>query len=215
MVEIVEEEHSEAPQTSEVCEDNKDLGSFTCEICIEPISCTQKFKNHMKNCFLHSYCLDCIAKYIEAKIEEYNAPDIICPGLDCAELLDPLECQSLLPARVFDKWCNARCESTISEYRSAHCPFEDCSALILNECGEEVMKSMCPNCKKWLCFDCQVSWHAGYRCDETGQARDENDLLAGELIEKMNWKRCPVCKHGVERSSGCPQMRCRCRQSFC
>ncbi|KAL5728492.1 RBR-type E3 ubiquitin transferase [Ranunculus cassubicifolius] len=106
-------------------EEQENDSSFTCEICIEPDSSAQKFKNHNSKCSHNSYCSDCIAKYIEF------------PVLDCEELLEPLKCNSILPQKLLIRWCNVLCESTVSEYERVHCPFQDCSTLILNECGEK------------------------------------------------------------------------------
>ncbi|KAJ0092321.1 hypothetical protein Patl1_26638 [Pistacia atlantica] len=54
-----------------------DDASFTCEICIEPVLTNKKFKN--KNHCAHSFCKECIAKYIELKIEDHVA-SVQCPG---------------------------------------------------------------------------------------------------------------------------------------
>ncbi|KAJ0034976.1 hypothetical protein Pint_26010 [Pistacia integerrima] len=51
--------------------------SFTCEICIEPVLTNKKFKN--KNHCAHSFCNECIAEYIELKIEDHVA-SVQCPG---------------------------------------------------------------------------------------------------------------------------------------
>ncbi|KAL5701980.1 RBR-type E3 ubiquitin transferase [Ranunculus cassubicifolius] len=118
----------------ETCEDveeqqEDDETTFTCEICIEQVNSGQKFKNHNKKCLHRSYCSDCIAKYIEVKLQEYNMSEIKCPGLDCVELLDPLVCQSILPKNVLVRWFDSLCESTVSKYQRVHCPFQECSDL--------------------------------------------------------------------------------------
>lgn len=192
----------------------EDTSSFTCEICIEPVPFNKRFKMN-RSCNHHSYCLGCVAKYIQAKIEEYNVSEIKCPGLECEKLLDPLLCRSILSANLFVRWCDVLCESALSKHQKVYCPFPDCSSLILNECRGKVKKTKCPNCKKWLCFQCQLPWHTGYRCKETGEMRDRNDILLGQLMEDRKWRRCPACNHGVERHSGCPRITCRCGTKFC
>ncbi|KAK7845811.1 putative e3 ubiquitin-protein ligase rnf217 [Quercus suber] len=89
-----------------------------------------------------------------------------------------------------------------------YCPDPQCSTLVLNEC-KIVTKSECPVCKKEFCFQCKTRWHAGYRCNESGQLRDENDVLLGRLIEEKKWSRCPNCGHAVERVDGCNDVICR------
>lgn len=73
-----------ADSTEDIETKHHHVSTFTCEICIEPVALTMKFNNH-KNCY-HSYCVDCVAKYIEVKIEEYHLSEIKCPCLDCAEV---------------------------------------------------------------------------------------------------------------------------------
>ncbi|KAJ4952296.1 hypothetical protein NE237_029128 [Protea cynaroides] len=58
----------------------------TCEICIEPIMTQEmKFANNKRQC-VHPFCTDCIAKYIQVKVEERLAK-LPCPSLNCEELL--------------------------------------------------------------------------------------------------------------------------------
>ncbi|KAJ4952882.1 hypothetical protein NE237_029714 [Protea cynaroides] len=180
--------------------------SLTCEICIEPTTHQKKFEN--KNRCAHPFCTDCIAKYIEVKVEERVA-QVPCPSLNCEELLDPLSCSQIISVGLFEKWCDLLCESTVLGYESAYCPFANCSEKILNECGGNIIRSECPNCKKLLCFQCNQSWHAGIGCEENGGMRDENDILFDELVERNKWKICPGCKYRVERNEGCQNIKCR------
>ncbi|KAJ4963841.1 hypothetical protein NE237_023780 [Protea cynaroides] len=185
--------------------------SFTCEICIEPIPGNKKFKNK-KRC-AHSFCTDCIAKYIEAKMEGEAA--MKCPGLHCERQLDPISCRAILSQRQFESWSDVLCQAAVLKWERAYCPYPECSTLILNECGESVKKSNCPNCKKLFCYQCKIPWHAGFGCDKTVEMRERNDVLFAELAQRRKWIRCPSCNHCVELASGCPVVRCRCGISFC
>ena len=49
-------------------EEEDDDSTLACEICIEPISSNKKFKNN-HNC-THSFCMDCMASYIQVKVED-------------------------------------------------------------------------------------------------------------------------------------------------
>ncbi|KAH9727383.1 RING-type domain-containing protein [Citrus sinensis] len=126
--------------------------SFTCEIFIEP----------NKNLCTHPFCQECIAKYIQVKVQDDNTAKIERPGLYWVE----------------------RC----------YCPNSNCKALVVNECETNgtLTKAQCPSCKQWFCFQCKLKWHAGYRCEESSQ-----------LMERMNWARCPGCGHCVERTRFC------------
>ncbi|XP_043694509.1 probable E3 ubiquitin-protein ligase RNF217 [Telopea speciosissima] len=190
-----------------------EVSSLACEICIEPMTLNKKFENK-KRC-VHPFCVDCIAKYIEVKVED-REPNVPCPALNCEKLLDPLSCHQILPSTgLFEKWCDLLCESTVLRLENAYCPFPTCSTLILNECQENITRSECPNCKKLVCFQCKLPWHAGFGCEETGEMTEENDFLFGELVERNKWRRCPGCKYHVERNEGCQNIKCRCGVLFC
>ncbi|KAJ4950936.1 hypothetical protein NE237_027768 [Protea cynaroides] len=191
-------------------ENSKEVES--CEICIELMTQEIKFENN-KRC-VHPFCTDCIVKYIEAKVEE-RVTKLLCPAFNCKKLLDPFSCRQILPAGLFEKWCDLLCESAVVERESAYCPFADCSALILNECEGNITRSNCPNCKKLMCFQCKLPWHVGFRCDETQEMRDENDIFFSELVDRNKWKRCPGCNFHVERFEGCQNIKCRCGVLFC
>ncbi|KAK7264367.1 hypothetical protein RJT34_31974 [Clitoria ternatea] len=179
----------------------------TCEICMEPFSDGKVFNNN--NLCVHPFCLDCMAKYIEVKVED-NIGNIQCPALGCKQLLDPVFCSSIISKPLFEKWCDALCASTLLEVKHrSYCPYQDCSALVITEC-EYVEKVKCPNCNRMFCFKCQIPWHAGYRCDESGQLMDTNDILFGQLIETKRWRRCHRCGQCIEHVGGCSLVLCRC-----
>ncbi|WOH03595.1 hypothetical protein DCAR_0622994 [Daucus carota subsp. sativus] len=190
-----------------------DGSAMTCEICIEPICLpNKKFKNQEK--CAHPYCVECIVKYIQVKIDD-RVCLIKCPAVNCEHFLDPLACRLVIGHHLFDKWCDLLCEFAVLGFDRCYCPNRDCSVLIVNECGGSVKQSKCPKCKKLFCFSCKIAWHAGYRCEEGRELRDRNDVAFGVLAERKKWKRCPVCHHFVELISGCSIVKCRCGTDFC
>ncbi|OVA07498.1 zinc finger protein [Macleaya cordata] len=124
---------------------------FTCEICVEPVPLNQKFENMKTMGCSHPFCTDCIAKYIEVKVFQDNTSEIKCPDTNCNVVLDVLLCCSILPARVFEKWCGVLCESAVLLASSrggfargrAYCPFQHCSELVLNECETSLITEFC------------------------------------------------------------------------
>ncbi|XP_019258441.1 PREDICTED: probable E3 ubiquitin-protein ligase RNF217, partial [Nicotiana attenuata] len=101
------------------------------------------------------------------------------------------------------------CESAVLGLAQCYCPNQNCSALILDECGGNAKQSKCPNCKKLFCFKCKIPWHASLRCGEV------NDGAFRELAKNNKWKRCPRCRYFVERIQGCKFIYCRCGVMFC
>ncbi|KAH9783314.1 RING-type domain-containing protein [Citrus sinensis] len=145
-------------------------GIFTCEICIEPISANDKFRN--KDLCSHHFCQDCIAKYIEAKVQDNNTAKIECPGVHCDQFLDLFTCKLMIPSNLFSKWCDVLCEDYVLGFERSYCPNRNCMALVVNE---------------------------GYRCEESGNLRDWNDIAFGKLVERMHGARRPACGSCVER----------------
>ncbi|KAJ4838047.1 hypothetical protein Tsubulata_037686, partial [Turnera subulata] len=149
-------------EKEEMTEQNQQEDSFfTCQICIEPTPSSKKFENGCSLC-THPYCLDCISKYIEVQVQSMTG-NIRCPGLGCEHALDPLSCRPLVPEQVFVKWCDLLCESAVlgqlsqNQY-SSYCPYQDCSALVLNECGNTTKKinfGKLIERNKWTrCYNC-------------------------------------------------------------
>ncbi|XVF54499.1 hypothetical protein PTKIN_Ptkin05aG0185100 [Pterospermum kingtungense] len=199
------------PQASNMENSSEERHSqFTCRICIERVRVDDKIKKCK-----HGFCSNCMAKYIEAKVVEFNVANIKCPAVGCNLLLDPLSCRPFISKHIFNKWCDLLCNATVlHDYSNkfVYCPYRDCSALILNECGggDEQERCTCPYCKKKFCVRCKSPWHAGYWCREMKKFKDRNDILVGRLIEKEKWTRCPKCGNAVERRGGCPTIHCRC-----
>lgn len=193
--------------------EEKTVLAFTCEICSESISLNKKFKNKDAVCD-HPFCIDCIAKYIQVKVKD-GVANVECPGVNCDQFLDLVTCRPIIPNTVLDKWCDRLCDWSLLELERCYCPNLHCSAPVVNECGGIVKRAECPNCKKLFCFRCKLSWHEGYRCDQSHVLRDENDVLFGQLIETNKWARCPSCGQCVERIDGCSSVVCRCKTLFC
>ncbi|KAJ0035809.1 hypothetical protein Pint_26009 [Pistacia integerrima] len=127
-------------------------GSFTCEICIESMSTNKKFKN--KNLCGHTFCLDCIAKYIEFKIEDHTA-NIQCPGSNCQQVLDRLSCRAIISQSVFSKWCDLLCDNYVLGFERSYCPGYGCAEIrnmrdrndiLFGQLVERNTWTRCPDC---------------------------------------------------------------------
>ncbi|KAK9099613.1 hypothetical protein Syun_026658 [Stephania yunnanensis] len=189
---------------------------LVCEICTEPTLEKNLFR--IKGC-AHYFCNDCMAKYVAAKIQD-NITSIKCPIPSCCNgVLEPQYCQSILPPRVFDRWNDALCEALILGVERFYCPFKDCSALLVDDGVKGVKESECPHCHRLFCVQCKVGWHCGIDCVEfeklNKDEREREDLMLMDLARKNQWQRCPKCRFYVERTAGCPFMKCRCGYAFC
>ncbi|GFQ02133.1 probable E3 ubiquitin-protein ligase rnf217 [Phtheirospermum japonicum] len=192
--------------------------TFVCEICTD-----EKPKNaifRVLGCN-HSYCSDCIGKYVASKLQD-NIIAINCPVSGCKGFLEPQYCESILPKQVLDRWGDALCEAMILDSEKFYCPFKDCSALLVDDvCGQSgaIAQSECPACNRLFCVQCKVPWHMGIVCAEfqklNKDERSNEDIMLMNLAKSKNWMRCSKCKFYVEKSEGCLLMKCRCTYSFC
>ncbi|PIA50519.1 hypothetical protein AQUCO_01300927v1 [Aquilegia coerulea] len=188
---------------------------FFCEICMEGKEKEDMFE---KNECCHSFCSDCIGKYISAKIQE-NISSVTCPDVNCKRVLEPEVCRSFVPEKVYDRWMNALCESYILGSQKFYCPYNDCSAMLIDEGEEIVRQSECPTCRRLFCAQCRVPWHGDISCEnfqnlnEYEKGRD--DIMVMELAKQNKWSRCPNCKFYVEKKDGCLHITCRCGFQFC
>lgn len=182
---------------------------FVCEICVEPKTVDESF--NIKGC-THAYCRECMAKYVATKLQD-NISNIHCPVSGCSGLLEPEYCRSILPEEVFDRWGNALCEALIIGCQKFYCPFKDCSAMLIDDGGEIIKESECPNCCRMFCAQCKVPWHSGIQCQEFQELhkdeREKEDIMLMRLAENKHWRRCPNCRIYVERTQGCRYMKCR------
>lgn len=166
----------------------------------------------------HTFCASCLAGYIRVKIQDRIA-DVRCPEDGCGSILDPELCRCMLPVEAFEAWCAVMCESMVRGANKVYCPFKDCSAMMVDDVGGDVVESECPSCKRLFCARCGVTWHAGVGCAEYEQLavgdRGKEDLVVMEMAMGEKWKRCPQCKFLVQKSDGCLHITCRCGFEFC
>ncbi|KVI07689.1 Zinc finger, C6HC-type [Cynara cardunculus var. scolymus] len=170
--------------------------AFTCKICMEPVTLpNNKFKNSNK--CIHPFCTECVMKYIQVKLND-NVSDIKCPDITCNHSLEPLSCRPKIAHQLFDKWCDLLCESAVLKIDRVYCTNQECSALILNECGNRNLKRcVCPDCSKPFCFRCKVPWHDAHRCKESWVTRYLNDISFSIISMWNGWMRCPSCRHST------------------
>ncbi|XP_015948237.2 E3 ubiquitin-protein ligase RSL1 [Arachis duranensis] len=190
---------------------------FLCAICMDSKPSQEIFIN--QNCN-HSFCDECIAKYVAAKIQE-NISNVKCPEPKCKGILEPQNCMSIIPKEVFERWENALCENLVlATSKKFYCPFKDCSAMLVNDDGNEVVTcSECPHCHRLFCARCRVAWHAGMECGEfmslNENEREKEDLMVINLAKAKRWRRCSKCRIYVEKNEGCSHISCRCGHHFC
>ena len=96
------------------------------------------------------------------------------------------------------------CEVLIDDSDKFYCPFADCSALLINDETEAVIKAECPNFNRMFCALCKVPWHEGIECSEfemlNADEREKEDVMLVGLAKDKKWMRCPNCRIYVAKS---------------
>ncbi|XP_027337346.1 probable E3 ubiquitin-protein ligase RNF217 [Abrus precatorius] len=186
-----------------------------CGICMEAKPGEEMFRN--QNCS-HSFCDDCIVRYVAAKIQE-NISMVKCPDTKCKGVLEPQCCRSIIPKDVFDRWENALCENLVLASQKFYCPFKNCSAMLVCDAEEVITTSECPHCNRLFCAQCKVAWHAGMDCERYRRLKEGDrvteEQMIMELAKNKSWRRCSKCKFYVEKVDGCSHISCRCGNEFC
>ncbi|EOY27376.1 RING/U-box superfamily protein [Theobroma cacao] len=108
--------------------------------------------------FTSNGCTHLFGNFVAVKIQE-NILVIKCPELNC---------------KVIDFGS-----------QKFYCPFQDCSAMFVDDGGHHVVESECPNCHRLFSAKCKVAWHAGISCSEfqnlSEDERASEDIMIMEL----------------------------------
>lgn len=159
----------------------------------------------------HSFCVNCVTKYVTRKIVQENVSVIKCPDIACKAIVKPKFWREIVPKQVLDQLE----KNTVSLGSiKLHCPYKDCSALLVDDGSEDVIDSECPNCGRLFCARCNVSWHEGLECKDfqrLGRLNDrgKGDVMLMGIAKNKKWRKCPKCKCYVEKGEGCFQLTCR------
>eukprot|EP00898_Chlorokybus_atmophyticus_P000828 jgi/Chlat1/1746/Chrsp13S02169 len=154
----------------------------------------------------HKICFMCAAEYIRIELDEHKW----IFGLDDVNKAIRHDAKRLALVQ--------RLAVEAGMKNKVYCPHTQCEAVmdILNPKG----KIDCFKCHRPFCATCRTAWHTGYSCEEyqalPDHLRTAEDLQMLRLAQQKLWRRCPNCKHMVERNPvGCNFMMCRCKSAFC
>ncbi|KAH7926264.1 hypothetical protein BV22DRAFT_1009547 [Leucogyrophana mollusca] len=176
----------------------------------------------------HSYCLSCLASYIQTKLDpegegggnpEVRVFPIKCPECPPTQWEDGISddiAQRVLSEKNMVLWHRQRLLDSIERH---YCPNPRCSALVqVHDDPNEPMAS-CPSCSEVMCVPCRVTWHNEMTCEEYQALPDDEkspeDQLVFLLAKAKKWRRCPKCAVLVELTHGCNHITCFCGTHFC
>ncbi|KAH1030489.1 hypothetical protein J1N35_042663 [Gossypium stocksii] len=100
-----------------------------------------------------------------------------------------LTCCSFHPAKG-----KALCESALLASEKFYCPYQDCSALLVNDGEKSIQRSRCPLCKRVFCVQCNVAWHSGEDCNKFQKLKTLGSAaMFVDLATRKEWGQCPNC----------------------
>ncbi|MBA0727155.1 hypothetical protein Golax_000171 [Gossypium laxum] len=138
--------------------------------------------------------------YVEAKPLDISFNIKGCSHFYC------IECAvKYIQSNLDDNVGEALCESAL-----LYCPYQDCSALLVNDGEKSIQRSRCPLCKRVFCVQCNVAWHSGVDCNKFQKLKTlGSDAMFVNLATRKKWRQCPNCKMLVGKSFGCHHVKCR------
>merc|ERR1712048_907937 len=176
-----------------------------------------------------SYCLECLGRFVDARLESGSVIDIPCP--DCGGPISEKDLMQVLPRQtVFRLHARRNERHAVNDGAIPRgCPTTNCGMRHTFKPGESGQYK-CILCSKESCWFCGAQpYHEGKTCEQHAKkrgraARDEDDGLL-RWMEETGSKQCPGCKIVVTKenldcqsgqSSECHKMMCRnCGTRFC
>ncbi|KAK8316066.1 hypothetical protein V6Z12_A13G017400 [Gossypium hirsutum] len=128
--------------------------------------------------------------------------------------LSTLGCSHFYCIECAVKYIQSKLDDNVSE-SNVH-PYQDCSALLVNDGEKSIQRSRCPFCKRVFSVQCNVAWHSGVDCNKFQKLKTlGSDNTFVDLATRKKWRQCPNCKMLVGKSFGCHHVKCRCGERFC
>ncbi|KAF8056713.1 hypothetical protein FPV67DRAFT_648613 [Lyophyllum atratum] len=161
----------------------------------------------------HSWCRDCISRYLTSAIDNKYFP-LTCLGgnAKCREHVPLQVARQFLTISEFDAIVDAALafyiHSRPDEFH--YCPSPDCPQIYRRAPRETVLQ--CPSCLLRICPSCHVEAHDGFTCPDP----EGDNKLFRVWMKNHDVKPCPGCKVPIERAEGCHHMTCtQCKTHIC
>ncbi|KAK7065166.1 hypothetical protein SK128_014878 [Halocaridina rubra] len=191
--------------------------SIECGICLEEnilgidTSTCSAYKNE------HTYCNQCIKRYVEAQIGQ-GLSVFKCMEGYCSAEFSLRMLKKLIDPPVFAKLCERRQQEEIAASGLENlesCPFCPYMVSMPNE-DDKIFKCLNPDCLIDSCRKCKEPSHIPFRCEEIEKKPQMNarTFLENEMAEAMI-RECPKCKKRFIIEAGCNRMTCPCGAVMC
>ncbi|XP_046574025.1 uncharacterized protein LOC124282097 [Haliotis rubra] len=193
-----------------------------CSVCYDVIDMSSRDTRGMAltECG-HWFCHTCWKGHVKASLES-GSVHTTCPEFGCKSRLDVGTLASLMSMSQMKLYMSRLDDMEISTSESkSWCPRPGCSRIVsLLEGGADTGCAQC-GCGATFCVQCRGHPHWPAEC--SNMARYVTDLKHFGDDKMLSWspgpqvkgKRCPKCKHFIQKNGGCPNMVCTCGFSFC
>jgi hypothetical protein len=198
-----------------------------CAVCCEDLALEKAVS---LGCGHGWYCLDCMTRFVESRLDDGIAGDIPCP--QCSQTVAESDLVILLPKKTIFR-LHARSiekEAVAGGDTLRSCPTPNCPMRQTIKEGASG-KIFCPMCQIEGCWLCGTSpFHEGQTCEQYARRQrkrglNKDDESFYQWMEETGTRQCPKCqmatsKENLERQteqrSECHKMICRnCGTKFC
>ena len=156
---------------------------------------------------IHYFCFDCMRQYVAGKLAEHHTR-ITCPAPDCTCVLTDDDLRGMLLAETYTQL--KRLETQNSNKHIRECP--SCRTLVQGNPRRPDMQCTSAECGQAFCYYHELA-HVGSKCTAKGPSVWQS--VGTALWTAAHTRKCPACKHHIEKNGGCNHMTCRCGHEIC
>jgi len=171
-----------------------------------------KLRNLSKKCVHQAdYCIECIQKLIQTKIEDKGQTRFVCPSPLCNVEYEPNEYFPIINKKchdIIDKLLLNKALENIDGFRWCYNPNGCGTGQIIDNYKQLKGYYQCYSCHQLMCFKHEMCWHLGYDCKEFDIELQNNPDLRNDKIILKCTKQCPNCGTTLSKLEGCDVFTC-------
>ncbi|KAM7286012.1 ankyrin repeat and IBR domain-containing protein 1 isoform X2 [Ixodes scapularis] len=208
-----------------------------CNICSEPMR-----DDPVAVPCQHHFCFSCWQCYLTLKIQEGSVKGIVCPAVDCPQLVPVDVIEQLVSPEMVRRYLQFDIEAFVETNPDIKwCPWAGCGRAVklpviakppvLPHRAPPVSHAVDCGNGHYFCWECRGGAHAPCSCDLWKQWRTKVAEVKPEELESAwchtedaanslwmvtNSKPCPSCKSPIQKNEGCNHLKCyKCKHDFC
>ncbi|CAN8005523.1 unnamed protein product [Ixodes hexagonus] len=227
---VVTQEYQDSSLNSPRAQACHPLPRTPCNICSEPMR-----DDPVAVPCQHQFCFSCWQCYLTLKIQEGSVQGIVCPAVDCPQLVPVDVIEQLVSPEMVRRYLQFDIEAFVETNPDIKwCPWAACGRAVklpvISEPAVIPHRSVPPvshavDCGNghYFCWECLGSAHAPCSCDlwkqwrtrvaevkpeELQSACCHTEDAANSLWMVTNSKPCPSCKSPIQKNEGCNHLKC-------